>query len=116
MINTVSAIRSVHTLKENLSLIFRRGKQVSKGKGNEEFDKVISTSNNLMNKFLIYTVRRSLYNNVQRYPIQSHLKLMVLHPSMMEFFQVWLEMSHLDYCSANFLHVVYLEVKISDVL
>ena len=35
---------------------------------------------------------------------------------MMEFFQVWLEMSHLDYCSANFLHVVYFEVKISDVL
>ena len=24
----------------------------------------------------------------------------------MAFFQVWLEMSHLDYCNANFLHVV----------
>merc|ERR1719370_2887537 len=58
VINTVSAIRSVNTLKENLSRIFRRGNRVSKRKSNEEFDKV------------------------------------------------WLEMSHLDYCSANFLHVV----------
>ena len=56
VINTVSAIRSVNTLKENLSRIFRRGNRLSKRKSNEEYDKVILTSNNLVNKFLISTV------------------------------------------------------------
>ena len=59
VINTVSAIRSVHTLKENLSMIFRRGNRLSKRKSNEEFDKVILTFNYLLIKFLIFTVRWS---------------------------------------------------------
>ena len=53
VINTVSAIRSVHTLKENLSMIFRRGNRLSKRKSNEEFDKVILTFNHLLIKFLV---------------------------------------------------------------
>ena len=63
VINAVSAIRSVNTLKENLSRIFRRGNQLSKRESNEEYDKVILTSNNLLNK----------YCGVQRYPILPHL-------------------------------------------
>jgi len=55
VINTVSAIRSVHNLKENLSRICRRGNQL-----------LTKTCN----------------------------------------YKVWLEISDLDYCSANFLHVV----------
>ena len=47
VINTVSAIRSVHTLKENLSRMFRRGNGLSKRKSSEKHDKVILTSDNL---------------------------------------------------------------------
>ena len=43
VINTVSAIRSVHTLKENISKICkRRTYHRSKRQTNEEYDKVIS--------------------------------------------------------------------------
>ena len=73
VINTVSAIRSVHTLKENISKICKsRTYHRTKRQTNEEYDKVISN---------FFKRNKSLY-------------------------QVWLEMSHLDYCSANYLHVV----------
>ena len=49
----MSAIRSVHTLKENLSRIFRRGNGLSKRKSSEKHDKVILTSDNFQSKFLM---------------------------------------------------------------